>query len=462
MIMQHANATWRPSLLAFIAFILSLLAMHSHVVVASPQDRCDLAVSLYRGDIRPPGYAVTFDDATELGLENIHKIVRIQLKFRKYQGFVILSEMSVWYLLQRTGLVTMVQHGAGGSVGLDLTLKDDEFITRMEVHTGKYIDNVMICLNTGACTHRAGSQNQQNRYVFDDRSSGGVIGAFYGRTGDIVDSIGVHYYRNKLVALNVHAMEYNAAHDPLVKTRQLMGRPSAIMVLDNTGGERDQTTSMSFEETLETFEVATNSKTVQTNITIGVYAKVSVLFGVGIGTAGFEFEFGRSVTDSFTETKSKRYTYTMTQDFPLVAAPGTRVTAIAYIDKIEYKYTWDAEVSCLYANHRPSDGSDNEWYPVPDEMYGDVDGVQLFPSSYVIINTVLSNSTLAPSQLLTATRTPPAPTPTRPPRSAPTYTEPRPVSSSTYPGVSSSGAPTNHHRSRATAVALPIIIAMAF
>ena len=347
----------------------------------------------------PDGDITSFDDADQVGgLHQIDKITqvdvyRVDALFRN-----VVSKIVITYL-RTDGESVILSHGKGGNLAGQVTFDEGQYLSAIEMFVDQYVQHMRLCRTDGICFGPFGYNTDAapNRILYKQRS---VIKALLGRSGNVVDKVRVYYETDRMYKAEIGEVVYQNITIPTIISDLSFESPKAKVTVDNLGSSVDQSSTVSFEETVSTYETTIVTKTKQLFGTVSLTKEPGFLVQLGVADLSATFTVGASFSVTLSESNTKEINTAITREYTVVAPPFAVVTGQVYWRQIKYAYDWNAPVQC-YFTFEPQTAFRG------GTIEGNMYGTQAFPHSYVKFTQ-------------TFTTTPPLPVPMSSPMTPPT------------------------------------------
>jgi hypothetical protein len=228
----------------------------------------------------------------------------------------------------------------GGSGGREDTfnLDDNEWLTELRGRSGSELDQVQFVLSSGRISPVYGGNGGQ---AFTERRYNSVIKAFFGRSGSLVDQLGVYFEDAKPVAIDITAINYDLSRF------DIMAMPPLAMekvFLDNrTSTPQQVTQAVTVKVTDSTTTSITETHEVSTSFTVEVNAEItkeSLTVGCKQGESGMT---GQS--------HSEERDYTVT--FQATVPANSTITGTCVARQSTYNVPWTATGQVTYQDRQP-------------------------------------------------------------------------------------------------------------
>lgn len=388
-----ANISITMYQLTTIVIVLSILAQHS------VRGNCSRSVSYSRDES-----GADKDNVQQLGddISKIDKITKVVMRTGNFGPACppfgcnhVIRQMEVTYRMT-DGTPRVLRFGKNIDIRdvVTVNVPENEAITSVKIKSGVYLDDVTICLSGGSCK-RAGGGGAATKTFSKSRS---VIKAFFYKSGEVVDRLGVHYETNKIIRLESKDPNYSPTKEV---TLDDVFAPENLYINDNSDGTSAQTVIFKTSTEVTTSETTTVSTTFGGSVSLSLTASAGVdlkVFSAGIETtyeAGASWSTTNEEARSFSETKKRGL------DVPLMALPGSIEQVETYYTQASYEYSWTAPVTCYYS-YAPGTAVSG------DDITGTTQGVYGIPTIRTQFSTVQEAPVAAP---VAAPVTAPATTP---------------------------------------------------
>ena len=369
----------------------------------------------------PDGDVTSFDDADQVGgLHQIDKITQIDVYRVDALFRNVISKIVITYL-RTDGELVILSHGKGGELAGQVTFEDGQYLSAIELFVEEFVQHIRLCRTDGICFGPFGYNQDAapNRVLYKQRS---VIKAILGQSGNVVDKIRAYYETDMMYKAEIGEIIYQNITVPTIISDLSFESPKAKVTVDNLGSSVDQSLTVSFEESVTTYETTIVTKTKQLFGSVSLTKDPGFLVQLGVADLAASFTVGTSFSLTLSEANTKEMKTAITREYTVVAPPFSVVTGQVYWRQIKYAYDWNAPVQCRFT-FEPQTAFRG------GTIEGNMYGTQAFPHSYVKFTQAFpatnTSPMMAPSTVpLLSPSTMPVDAPVEAPTSSPVFTPP--------------------------------------
>jgi hypothetical protein len=326
--------------------------------------------------VSPSDGSQNFDDADRIGgFDEIDKIVKIEVYVVDALFRNAISKIDTTYL-RTDGQTTVQSHGNGGRIAGTVEFDNGQYLSKIELLVGVYVEHIRLCRTDGVCFGPYGFHENvtPNRILYKQRC---VIKALLGKSGDVVDRIRVYYESDKIYNAELGEIVYETITPPTVISDVSFLSPEAVAVVDNFGSSVERSSlSVMFAETVSTYETTVITKSKQLYSTISFTKRPDFLVQLEIDDVSTTFTMGTSFSPTLSEWNTKVLRTLFTRNYTVTAPPFSLVTGEVYYRQIKYAYDWTTTIQCYYT-------FDPDNIVSGGTLEGHMYGTQAFPNSYV-------------------------------------------------------------------------------
>jgi Jacalin-like lectin domain len=361
----------------------------------------------------PPDGLITFNDVDRIGgLDEMDKILQIEV-FANDGLLQFISQIQTTYL-RTDGQTAVISNGNKGTLVGKVEFDPGQYLSQVELSVGLCVEHIRFCRTDGSCLGPFGYHTEKapNRILYKPRS---VIKAFLGQAGKLIDRLGVYFETDKIFKTELGKLSYQNISTPAIVSDLTFESPKAKVTVDNQGSSVEQSTTVSFTETVSTSETTVVTKSKQVFGSISLSATPGLLYEATVADVSASFTLGTSFSVELSESNTREFQTVISSEYKVNAPPYSLVTGQAYWRQIKYSYHWEAPVHCFF-NFDPSNAVSG------GTIEGDLYGSQAFPQSYVkftqTVTTASPQATGVPPPVLPPLVSPPV-ADTMPPVSPP-------------------------------------------
>jgi hypothetical protein len=219
------------------------------------------------------------------------------------------------------GTGSVPPHGGNRGNPDTFSLADDEWLTEIRGQCGSKLDHIQFFLSSGRVSAIYGGNGGR---PFRETTDNSIIKAFYGRSGSLVDQIGVYFANAQPLSMVITSMTYDVSR---LIVADLPPVQVFHTVLKNVSGVTQQLTQS------ETIEI---SETKSTTVAETNQVNVTVTFQTDFLIAGSQISVGYTKDETVTTGTSHTYTKNWTVNFSVEVPPYSKMNAIAVLKQGAY------------------------------------------------------------------------------------------------------------------------------
>jgi hypothetical protein len=202
-----------------------------------------------------------------------------------------------------------ISHGGGGGREDTFSLEDDEWLTEIRGRSGGRLDQVQFVTSKARFSPLYGGNGGSPFVLKRDKC---VLKAFFGRSADDVDQLGVYYEDAKPLTIEILEMNYD-----LDKSQILMLPPLALMSVNL---ENKTSSVQPVSQTVQVTTTDSYTLTVSDYFEGSYTMKFTKDFGAVKSEVSFGFKYGHTTTTASQHTDTRTQSFTFTANAP----PRTR------------------------------------------------------------------------------------------------------------------------------------------
>lgn len=289
----------------------------------------------------------------------------------------VVTRIITYYKLKNSDTLKSISRGNGGTEVGKIVLNDGQYLKKIDMQVGSYLDWIQFTDTDGNKSSRFGGDTNKgpNRSI---SWQNGVIKSLRGKAGNVIDRIMAYGELNQIYSARMLDPTFT------IKSYEIddsADAPDDRLTLDNRNGLTEQTATLKFSETVRTNEVTTVTKNVSYLASMAVTTSVGFNYGFASGGIESTFQVGTSWSDTLEDTNEEELATTVQREIPLTAPPRTLAVADVYVDTVHYEFVWEAPTVCTYT-YAPKAEVDG------DSFEGTVAGSQPFEEVKVVYSYV--------------------------------------------------------------------------
>jgi hypothetical protein len=229
-------------------------------------------------------------------------------------------------------------HGGGGGTSDTFTLDDNEWLTEIRGRSGAQLDQVQFFTSSGRVSPVYGG-NGGNPFI--ERKDNSIIKAFFGRSGQLIDQLGVYFDDAKPTSIEVTSIHYDIGalnvvqQPPLAVLSQLFVNKGSLPQ-QSSETKSFQTTDTSTTQTSETSELS-----------------VQMEFSSNFPVANTKWTIGFKQGVTYTTGSSHEEQNTLQVQFQTTVPPNSTMKGTCVIQQGVYNVPYTATAKVTYQNRPP-------------------------------------------------------------------------------------------------------------